>query len=219
VLKVGGSLASTPAALKGLCAELGRLAKKYRLAVVPGGGIFADVVRVAYLEFSLPQRIAHEMAVMGMDQYGYLLYAITPNSRLLRTLAEAGRISAEQKLPIFQLSGNRCLDGLERSWRVTSDSIAARVAQLLGARKLLLLKDVDGVLTRDPKKYRGVRLRSEVTLAQLPKVECVDPYLATVLRRSNFETYIVNGRYPSRVEAILNGERATSTRVLPVHRP
>jgi aspartokinase-like uncharacterized kinase len=44
VIKIGGSLAEDPAALRALCNRLGEIAKKYRIVVVPGGGKFADVV-------------------------------------------------------------------------------------------------------------------------------------------------------------------------------
>jgi len=45
VIKVGGSLAVESDALRGLCVELCRVAERFRVVVVPGGGEFADVVR------------------------------------------------------------------------------------------------------------------------------------------------------------------------------
>ena len=44
VLKVGGSLAEEPFSLRRLCQELSELAKVHRIAIVPGGGKFADTV-------------------------------------------------------------------------------------------------------------------------------------------------------------------------------
>lgn len=211
---MGGSLASSQAVLKRLCRKLGQLAAFYRLAVVPGGAQFADAVRAAYTNFSLSEQMAHRMAVMGMDQYGCLLSEITPNARLVRTLAEARSFSRRGRLPIILLSHTPYLNRLERSWRVTSDSIAARVAGLLRAKKLLLLKDVDGVFTRDPKRHRNAELKTTVSLASVSHTKsCVDPYLPVVLRNSRLESYILNGKHPERVEAILRGEDVPCTRL------
>jgi aspartokinase-like uncharacterized kinase len=43
----------------------------------------------------------------------------------------------------FAQADERNEDALPHSWRVTSDSVAARAARLLHARKLVLLKSVD----------------------------------------------------------------------------
>ena len=41
---------------------------------------------------------------------------------------------------------------LENSWEVTSDSIAAYLCGRLGLKELILITDVDGIFTSDPKK-------------------------------------------------------------------
>ena len=80
VLKVGGSLALYPEKLKALCTELSLSSKKHRLIVVPGGGEFADVARSLDKRFSLSCSASHKMAILGMDQYGYLLSDLMPGS-------------------------------------------------------------------------------------------------------------------------------------------
>ena len=54
-------------------------------------------------------------------------------------------------------------DPLEKSWDVTSDSIAAYIANLLQAQKLLLVTDVDGIFYEDPKKKLDTKLIEELS--------------------------------------------------------
>ena len=53
VIKVGGSLAEKPAALKALCTRLSEIAKEHSVVVVPGGGKFADAVRECDNQYGL----------------------------------------------------------------------------------------------------------------------------------------------------------------------
>src|SRR5262249_43818424 len=128
-----------------------------RLLVVPGGGPFADVVRDVDRRLHLPDDASHWMAVLAMDQYAHLIAA-----RIRRGLvvAEARGIVAAleaRRLPV--LAPSRWLretDPLPHNWDVTSDSIAAWVAEALAARRLVLIKPpgmkADGLRSAD----RGV---------------------------------------------------------------
>jgi aspartokinase-like uncharacterized kinase len=101
VLKVGGSLIEHPAELKALCETLSLLAKKYRVLVVPGGGVFADAVRRVYGEWRLTETTAHRMAVLAMDQYGLFLSDITPNSQVCYSLGRCKKSVGNGLLPIL----------------------------------------------------------------------------------------------------------------------
>ena len=88
VIKVGGSMALHPEKLRALCKKLSESSKKHRLIVVPGGGEFADVVRILDKRFSLSCSASHKMAVLGMDQYGLMLSDLIPNSVTVSKLEE-----------------------------------------------------------------------------------------------------------------------------------
>jgi aspartokinase-like uncharacterized kinase len=215
VLKVGGSLAEKPERLKKLCARLGELAKEYELLFVPGGGMFADVVRDLDRRFSLSSVVSHRMAILGMDQFGLLLSQIIPNSCATYLLADAKQLSEIGVAPIFLPS--RLMfkeDPLENSWEVTSDTIAAYVAKRLQAAKLVLITDVDGIFTSDPKKYSDAKLIKRLSVEELIKLNqrtSVDSYLPKLLLEAKTDCYVVNGKYPDRVEAVLAGRRVTCT--------
>jgi aspartokinase-like uncharacterized kinase len=215
VIKIGGSLAEDPEQLRALCAELSEFAKKYTIVVVPGGGRFADAVRDFGKRFTLSSEIAHRMAILGMDQFGLLLSQIIPNSCATYLLSDARQLSEIRVVPVFLPS--RLMfqeDPLENSWNVTSDSIAAYVASRLRAAKVLLVTDVDGIFTEDPRKHADAVLIERLSAKELLKLNkrtSVDRYLPKLLLESPIDCYVVNGKHPARIEAILAGQQAACT--------
>ncbi|MEM3379091.1 MAG: delta 1-pyrroline-5-carboxylate synthetase [Candidatus Bathyarchaeia archaeon] len=219
VIKVGGSLAENPARLKALCIQLSELARKYAITVVPGGGRFADAVRDFDKRFALSSTLAHKMAILAMDQYGLALTQLIPNSVATYLLSEARQLAETCAVPIFlpsQLMFKK--DPLENSWDVTSDSIAAYVASRLGAAKLLLVTDVDGIFTDDPKGRSNAVLMERLTaeeLLRLNKRTSVDRHLPKLLLETPIDCHVVNGNYPERVAAILEGRYTVCTLITP----
>ena len=203
VAKVGGSL-SRGANLRALCLLLAKLGCERRLLVVPGGGPFADTVRDCDGRYALSDAASHWMAILAMDQFGYLLSDLIPRSKPARDADAARQIALSGRVPVlmpFDLL--RRTDPFPHSWMVTSDSISAWVAELVQAPKLVLLKSVDGLsdcLGRDAGD-RG--LPGLVTLEQLAGWEGVDRYLATILADDSLDLWIINGDTPDRLEELL----------------
>jgi len=218
VIKIGGSLANQPDSLKRLCRRLVALAEKRKLLVVPGGGSFADLVREFDRIQQLSPTAAHLMALLGMDQYGILLSSLVPDARTVKNLKSARTLQTKGLLPILLPSEMISKDTyLERSWNVTSDSIAARVAGLSNTRILILVKKVDGVFDANPEEKGEAKIIRELRAAELRSCgqTCVDSFLWRVLKKHRLECYIVNGRYPRRIKAILDGAPSTYTRIRP----
>lgn len=219
VIKVGGSLAENPSQLKTLCTQLSELSRKYAITVMPGGGRFADAVRDFDRRFALSSMLAHRMAILAMDQYGLALTQLIPNSVATYLLSEARQLAETGAAPIFlpsQLMFKE--DPLENSWDVTSDSIAAYVASRLAAAKLLLVTNVDGIFTDDPKQYADTALIERLSveeLLRLNKRTSVDRHLPKLLLESPIKCYVVNGNYPERVAAILAGQHTICTLIAP----
>jgi aspartokinase-like uncharacterized kinase len=218
VLKVGGSLLEHPAELKTLCVILSSLAKKYKMLIIPGGGIFADIVRELDDDWGLSNTAAHKMAILAMDQIGLFLSNMIPGSQVCYSLEDVQR--AESGLLPILLPSQYIFreDPLEHSWDVTSDSIAAYIAGVLNAEKLVLITDVNGIYDDDPKKNLSAKLIRRVTATQLlkwGKRTSVDKFLPNLLIRFRLDCYVVNGMHPERVEAILVGERTVCTRIIP----
>ena len=207
VVKVGGGLGHD--ALPALCETLGALGERHPLLVVPGGAGFADAVREADRRFGLSAAAAHRMAILGMEQFGWLLSELIPGAVRSADFARAADGRATVLVPAAL-----ALDGLPESWDVTSDSIAAWVADRAGAGRLVLVKDVDGLYADWPP--RGAPL-AHLTVAELAALQAggVDPYLPTALARARFETWVVGGRDPARLVELLDAGATVGTRIVP----
>ncbi len=199
VIKVGGSLAESEA-LPALCHQISLLARAHRLLVVPGGGPFADSVRHYYDRWRLSESTAHKMAILAMDQYGYLLCDLMPGSVPVSSFAQVEPVHRGDKIAVLIPSPLLfCLDPLPHSWKVTADSIAAWVAVQMQARTLVLMKAVDGVHST----FAGEQLLAEATLDQFESGEVVDGYLPVILSEVGLNTWIVNGSHPERLAELL----------------
>jgi 5-(aminomethyl)-3-furanmethanol phosphate kinase len=208
VVKVGGGLGrgAGDEALRALCRALGELGERHPLLVVPGGAWFADAVREADSRFALPATSSHHMAILGMEQFGWLLSALIPGAaRCAEARAAAGRTTV-------LLPGALPLDRLPASWQVTSDSIAAWVAGEAGAGRLVLVKEVDGLFAEWPARGDPIARMTAAELAAL-RPAGVDEYLPTLLEAATFETWVINGRDPARLAELLEQGTTVGTRV------
>jgi aspartokinase-like uncharacterized kinase len=215
VVKVGGSLALYPEKLRALCTKLSELSKMQKLILVPGGGEFADVVRSLDKRFSLSPIASHRMAILGMDQYGLLLSDLIADSVTVSKLEEANHFLG--KLPVFLPSSMMFHDDpLENSWDVTSDSIAVYVAWRLQVPSVLLVTDVDGIYTSDPKTHSEAKFIKKISATELLTLDTrtsVDKALPKLLAKTNLNCFVVNGLFPDRIEAVLDGRETVCTRI------
>jgi len=218
VLKIGGSLAEYPEDLKRLCGELAVSSKKYSFLVVPGGGRFANSVREVDRRFHLSTETAHKMAILAMDQFGLLLSDIVPNAAVTESLEHAKKLANSDRPIVFLPSKFLFAEkALEESWAVTSDTISAFVAYRLRAGKLILVKDVDGIFTADPKSMTGAALLPQVSAhkLQVDGVEtCIDTRLPSLIIESGLECYVVNGRKLGRINDLLDNKPTICSKVV-----
>lgn len=223
VVKVGGSLAKDPKVLMRLCEFLSRLVEEQDFIVVPGGGKLADAVRELDGEYALSEEISHRMALLAVDQYGMLLSDLTPNSEIVHTIEDARKLSSSGGVPI--LLPARLMfreDPLEHSWDVTSDSVAAWIAEVSKAERLVLVTDVDGIYLKTSKPSRRkkpIPRLSAKELVDLNVETCVDEALPKILLRTGIKCHVVNGSYPDRVARILEGKNTTQTEIFDERNP
>lgn len=215
VAKVGGSLANQPSKLRELANFLCNQSKKHPLIIIPGGGEFADTVRSIDKRFNLSAQASHRMAILAMDQYGLLLADLIPAAFTVRSIDEAKKALINGDLSIFLPSELLFReDPLENSWDVTSDSIALYLAHRLNAVKVLFLTDVDGVFSENPQGSEPQKFYKKISATQLIELgdrTSVDKALPKLLLQWPIPCYVVNGFYPSRVQAIFDQKDALST--------
>ena len=187
VVKLGGSLSNRVPDLVPVFLASGR-----PVFIVPGGGIFADAVRKSRVD----DNAAHWMAVAAMDQYGRVIASQGIRATTLLQVPDKPVVF----LPYCSMQKH---DPLPHSWDVTSDSIAAWVADMLGL-DLLLLKSVDGILE---KGNLMVHVKKPV------RTEVVDPFCIPFVLEKKINTTIINGSRIECVERFLRGETVPGTRV------
>jgi aspartokinase-like uncharacterized kinase len=142
VIKVGGSLFDWPGVGPRLREWLGRHAPR-ETVLVPGGGRLVDVIRELDRRHGLGDEVAHRMALRAMTISADLLGAMLPGSCVIDGLDLAELLWEHDRWPIldaFAFCESDEPGALPPTWAVTSDSIAARLAVVAGAKELVLLK-------------------------------------------------------------------------------
>ncbi len=139
VIKIGGSLLSSGCLNQWLSIIVKHGAGK--VILVPGGGVFADQVRIAQRECKFDDETAHQMALLAMEQYAHVLKYYAPDLVLSDSIEEIEKLITQKKIPV-------CLpckmvmqnQGLPASWKLTSDSLALWLTDQLNAEHTMLLK-------------------------------------------------------------------------------
>lgn len=207
VIKVGGSLGQWGGVGK-LLDSIEQWKGATNVLVIPGGGVFADLVRAEDRRSHLTECAAHRMAILAMDQYGLQLCDLASRAAPASSLNQVMQVIRCGRLPVYLPSRSLArLDPFTASWRVTSDSIAAYIAGLVHARALLLLKSVDGIFARDPKADPSAPLLPRITRSHLSRYCGVDREFGRWLNGIHC-CWVINGTHPARVKEWL--ERGTT---------
>jgi aspartokinase-like uncharacterized kinase len=207
VVKVGGSLAGD----ESLKHWLDVLAERGggRVVLVPGGGEFADLVRDAQEAFGFSDAVAHRMAILAMEQFGLMLSGLRPELMPVESLDALHAVVRHGRVPVW-LPATMTKGALElpANWDVTSDSLAAWLASILNAERLVLVKTcaIAAGLDTDRARAHGI----------------VDAAFPDFIADRGFETYLLPARELDRFAAMLadpfSGAPA-DRRLRPVRRP
>ncbi|MET0638661.1 MAG: uridylate kinase [Hyphomicrobium sp.] len=155
VVKVGGSIAETGR----LTSVLEMIAAaRVPLVVVPGGGPFADAVRKLQPELQFSDAVAHRIAMLAMEQMAECMVSLQAGLKIARSLDDISEAVMDGQIPVWaplQMIGND--ETIAANWAATSDSLSARLAELLDTR-LVLLKSVsvDGNASAKELALQGV---------------------------------------------------------------
>ena len=148
VVKLGGSLYSSE--LLQVWVDAIASLNHHEIIIVPGGGPFADQVRSASNDWKIDDETAHDMAVLAMQQYGYLIASLNRDVLPLSSIDSLSFGSNKKAFIWFPYQDviEKC--DYPKSWHVTSDSIALWLANYISAEKLCMIKSADiGQLTID----------------------------------------------------------------------
>ena len=106
----------------------------------------------------------------------------------------------------------------------STDAVSAILAEYVQADLLINLTAVDGLYTKDPKKFDDAELIEEITASDMMGIisgnevkagtyEFIDMTAIQMIKRSNLETVIANGNEPQNLIKAIKGEKI-GTRVI-----
>ncbi len=163
--------------------------------IVPGGWIFADVVRL----LDLDDDTAHWMALKCMDVYGIYLSKFADCME-----PEDFDFDVEGVKVVLPFRLVRKHDELPHSWKATSDSVAVWIAEKLGIKRVLKVTDVDGV-------FVSGKLASRLDYDEVPEESCIDPVAVQIAKKNGIEIFVCNGLVEGRVKNYILRGRAVGT--------
>jgi aspartokinase-like uncharacterized kinase len=165
IVKLGGSLFLSPL-LRGWLNRLCQLSQDEAIIIVPGGGPFANQVRLAQKQHHFDDQYAHHMALLAMSQYGLLLLGLCQQAQPFyypKKSTESNKPGLSVWLPDKKLLKE---GQLAQNWDVTSDSLSLWLAQKLKPNKLTLLKHLQNRQATSIRQLSGLGLLDTAFLAQ-----------------------------------------------------
>jgi uridylate kinase len=101
---------------------------------------------------------------------------------------------------------------------MTTDTVAALIAERIRADLLVKATDVDGVFDKDPKRHRDARKFDVLRYGELSGIfekkrheagihQVIDPEAIRILEKAKVKTVVVNGFKPENVLAAVKGKK------------
>lgn len=213
VISLGGSVLvpgeDDAGYLKGLAKTLVRLSDTFKLFVVTGGGRLARYYIDVGRELGLGERTLDEMGILVTRLNARLLIGALggkAHPSPPREYQEA--LEAAETHDIVVMGGQRV--------SITTDGVAAELAEVVQALRLVNATSVDGVYSADPKVDPGAKRYERMSFDDLVRVSgkptgmagpsiVVDPHAARVMRRAKIPVSVVQGRDLEALEAAISG--------------
>jgi uridylate kinase len=214
VLRIGGSVVASPVntELMSKYAELLKTLKTqgHEVAVVVGGGSLAREFIAIAKKLGLDEQAQDEIAISVSRLFAQLFLkklGELSGRKVALTLDDAAEFLSEGKIV--------AMGGLKPG--ITTDAVAALVAERVKADLLVKGTDQDGVYNKDPRKHADAVKLDHLSFDDLSNVfsedkhkagmhQIVDPEAVKVLKRERMKLVVVNGFKPENILAAVKGE-------------
>jgi aspartokinase-like uncharacterized kinase len=141
IIKLGGSLTYSNAIKD--CLAIIEQTKLINIVIVPGGGEFANQVRYAQQVWQFNESIAHEMAILAMQQMALLFHGLYPNFQLIKSIRDFSNLMANSVPVIWSpILSELNQANIPATWEMTSDSLAIWLAIQLHVEQLIVVKSI-----------------------------------------------------------------------------
>ncbi len=177
VVKLGGSLCNDArlATWLDMLVDCG----KGQVVIVPGGGPYADAVRIQQRRWQFSDEFAHRMALLAMDQFALQLKGMNPLLVIAPTRAAIASAWSNNQVALWLPSEMvSSAAQIAATWDITSDSLAAWLARTLQAERLVLVK--------------SCMIPLHATIDQLVRCEIIDREFTNMTRAAPFRIQIVS---------------------------
>jgi uridylate kinase len=215
VVRIGGSVVASPpnTELMNKYADLIKTveAHGHDVAVVLGGGALArEFIKIAK-DLGLEMQAQDEIAISCSRLFAQLFLKKLGDlgcSKVAVTLDDAEACLAEGKIAV--------MGGLKPG--ITTDAVAALVAERINADLLVKGTDQEGVYNKDPRSNPDAIKLDNLTFDDFSKIfegsvhkagihQIIDPEAIKVLKRHRVTLVVVNGFKPENILAAVNGEK------------
>jgi len=215
VIRIGGSVVASPfnPVLMNAYVEL-LLNLKWQghvvAAVVGGGSLSRELIKTARA-MGLSEAAQDEVAISVsrvMAQLFILRLGKHGTVTVPTNTEDAANLLGKGKIVV--------MGGLKPG--MTTDAVAAMLAERVNADLLVKATDVDGIFTRDPKKHKDAMLLKRLSFDDLFGFfekehheagihQVLDPEAVRILQRKRIRTVVVNGFKPDNVLLVVKGEK------------
>jgi molybdenum storage protein len=204
-----------------LVEEIGELSRKHKILVVTGGGVRVRHILDIGIDLGMPTGVLAELAGKISEQNAEMIALLlsrwggtrvkTAELLELPTLLHLGLIPVMHGTPPYGLYEHPARVGLIPPHR--TDTGAFLMAEVLGAKTCILVKDVDGLYTADPRTDPRAELIEDIAVDELIRMDLEDmvlePKLLYLLQDAHNvkEVRIVNGHKRGNIERGILGEK------------
>ncbi len=215
VFRIGGSVVASPVNTD-LMAKYVELLKSIKLqghevAVVVGGGTLAREFIGIARKLGLEMQAQDEIAISVSRLYAQLFlkkFGDAACSKVAITLDDAAECLSQRKIVL--------MGGLKPG--ITTDAVAALVAERVDADLLVKGTDQEGIYDKDPRKHADAVKLDRLSLNELAGVfgesqhkagihQIIDPEAMKVLKRKHVKLIVVNGFKPENFLLAVKGEK------------
>ncbi|MEM2971649.1 MAG: UMP kinase [Candidatus Bathyarchaeia archaeon] len=219
VIRIGGSVIASPVnpSLINSYVELLKKLKMqgHEVAVVVGGGAPAREFIAVAKSLGLNEKAQDEIAISVSRIFAQLFkekLGILSCLSIPLTIEEAAKCFSEGRIVV--------MGGLKPG--MTTDTVAALIAEKVNAELLVKATDQEGVYTKDPKKYADAEKLERLRYEDLTRIfaenrhkagihQIVDPEAVKILKRARIKFIVVNGFKPENVLLAVKGGHVGTT--------
>lgn len=214
VMRIGGSVVASPInpTLIGRYVELLKDLKMqgHELAVVVGGGALArDFIKIAK-NLGLDERAQDDVAISVSRIFAQLFL-----KKLGELGCEAIPLTVEDCVKCLRDGKVAVMGGLKPG--MTTDTVAALIAEKVNADLLIKATDQEGIHDKDPRKHADAVMLEHLSFEELSNVfaedkhkagihQILDPEAVKILKRKRVRVVVVNGFKPENILAVVEGK-------------